>query len=359
MRNMSLINRDVFSAVDFNDFQRLMFDAGKGIYNGVTKEEANGKIREVMSSVLEFDADYKPSRKELRRAIRRHKVDIFEVIEDTVDALTIGGWGENPFFNDYVEIRSGNVGDSNVWNVPDTSVLTVSEVSGGHHDIIRQRLGEGETFSVKTNWYAIKIYEEYERFMAGLCDWAALIQKIYEAKDNKVNSLVYSAFSGAGSVIPAQSQFVKTGTLTLAGMTTLIEDVQAANPGKEIVILGTRSGLSKLNAISETNWISETMKDERHTLGRLAIWEGQRLVEIPQVFAPNDTSTKLVDSNKLLVMPVDPANKMIKIFDEGEAQVKEISDGTTNMDATIEYEYQYKMGIGVVFTRYFGVWTIA
>ncbi len=41
-------------------------------------------------------------------------------------------------------------------------------------------------------------------------------------------------------------------------------------------------------------------------------------------------------------MPVAD-NKFIKIYDEGEAQVKEVSDGNTNMDKTIEYEYQQKM----------------
>ena len=51
-------------------------------------------------------------------------------------------------------------------------------------------------------------------------------------------------------------------------------------------------------------------------------------------------------------------NKFIKVFDEGDAQIKEISDGDTNVDKTIEYEYQYKMGVGVVISRLFGIFNI-
>ena len=47
-------------------------------------------------------------------------------------------------------------------------------------------------------------------------------------------------------------------------------------------------------------------------------------------------------------------NKFIKIYDEGEAQVKEVSDGDTNMDKTIEYEYQQKMGVATIINRRFG-----
>ena len=57
-------------------------------------------------------------------------------------------------------------------------------------------------------------------------------------------------------------------------------------------------------------------------------------------------------------MPVAD-NKFIKIYDEGEAQVKEVSDGNTNVDKTIEYEYQQKMGVAVIVNRKFGTYTIS
>ena len=193
--------------------------------------------------------------------------------------------------------------------------------------------------------------------MAGKVDWANFVQKIYEAFDKKVNDMVYASLMSAGSKVLPSAQFNKTGSLVKDTLITLVEDVQAVN-GTEAVIMGTKTALSKLTALADTDWISASMKEERHTTGRLGIWEGVRLVEIPQSFAPNDTTTKLVDNNKLLVMPVAD-NKFIKIYDEGEAQVKEVSDGNTNVDKTIEYEYQQKMGVAVIVNRKFGTYTIS
>ena len=349
--------RNVFADRDYNEFSSLMFDVACNKQKDISKEEGNNKIREIMFEVLGVEEGC--SRKELHKAIRRHKIDIFEVMEETIENLLVSGWGENPFFNEFVEMRSANSGDINEFYVPDEMILTVSELAGGHHDLIRQKLGAGKTFSVKTSWYGVKIYAEYELFMAGSIDWAAFIQKVYEAFDKKVNDMVYAALMSAGTQITPTDQFVKTGALsdeTKDTFMTLIEDVQAAN-GVEVVIMGTKSALTKLSRVSDTDWISDSMKEERHTTGRLGIWEGTRLVEIPQSFAPNDTSKKLVDNTKLLIMPVAD-NKFIKIFDEGEAQVKEISDGTTNMDMTIEYEYQQKMGVATIINRLFGIWTI-
>ncbi len=348
--------RELFTVNDYNEFSQLMFDTARG-EELVKKEDANKKIREIMFSVLGVDENC--DRKTLRKAIRKHKVDVFEVIEETVENLLVSGWGTNPFFNEFVEIKSMADGDTNEFYVRDEVILTVSELSGNHHDLVRQRLNEGSTFKVKTSWYGIKIYTEYELFMAGRIDWAGFIQKIYEAFDKKVNDMVYQAVMEAGQKVLPVTQFTKTSALTndtKATLLELVEDVQAAT-GDEVVIMGTKTALSRLNALTETQWISEGMKEERHTTGRLGIWEGIRLVEIPQAFAPNDTTKKLVDNKKLLIMPVAD-NKFIKIYNEGDAQIKEVNDSATNMDMTLEYEYQLKMGVATVIGKKFGTWNI-
>lgn len=196
--------------------------------------------------------------------------------------------------------------------------------------------------------------------MAGRVDWATFVQKIYEAFDKKVNDMVYAAVMASGTKVLPADQFNKTGALgeaTKEDFLELIEDVQAAT-GNEVVIMGTKTALSKLNSMTDVDWISASMKEERHTTGRLGIWEGVRLVEIPQAFAPNDTSTKLIDNTKLLIMPVAD-NRFIKIFNEGEAYIREISNGDTNMDMTMEYEYQMKMGVATIVGKKFGMWTIS
>ena len=145
--------REIFETKDYNEFSQLMFDTANGAEK-IDTEVANGKIREIMFSVLGVDEGC--NRKELRKAIRRHKTDVFEVIEETVENLLVSGWGDNPFFNEFVEIKSLANGDTNEFYTKDDIILTVSELSGNHHDIVRQRLNEGKTFGVKTSWYGVK-----------------------------------------------------------------------------------------------------------------------------------------------------------------------------------------------------------
>lgn len=347
---------EVFAVNSYDEFSQLMFDAGMG-QEKVSKEDANDKIREIMYQVLGVDET--ANAKTMRKAIRKHQIDIFEVIEETIENLLVSGWGQNPFFNEFVEIRNMADGDTNEFYVPDECILTVSEVSGEHHDLLRQRLTEGNTFRVKTSWYGCKIYTEFERYMMGRVDWAGFIQKIYEAFDKKINDMLYEAVMAAGDKIIPQSQFVKTAPLNSTTKDTLLElleDVQAAT-GNEVVIMGTKTALSKLNALTDVDWISSNMKEERHMTGRIGIWEGTRLVEIPQSFAYNDTSKKLVDNTKLLIMPVGD-NKFVKMYNEGDTQIHQIVDGDTNMDKTFEYEVQRKMGIATIIGKKFGVWTI-
>ena len=338
----------------FADFNKLMFDTGLGVFEeGMTKKEANDKIREVMFEVLGVDAT--ASKKELRKAIRRNKVAVYEVIEEVIPNLLKTGWQDNPFFRNFVEFRSMDDGDTNEFYVADEVILTVSELSGNHHDLIRQRLGEGSTFNVKTSWYGIKIYAEYEKFMAGQVDWATFVQKCYEAFDKKVNAMLYEAVMAAGDKVLPEGRFSKSMQISAENKEAIIELVQDLESltGEEVVMMGTRVALGKLDALTPTEWISDDMKAERHTTGMIGVWEGIRKVVIPQAFEQGSVVNKLVDNNRILLMPAGD-NKFIKMYDEGDAQVKEITDSATNMDMTIEYEYQQKMGVATVINKKFG-----
>ena len=351
-KTFSVEVQNVFSDKDYNDFAQLMFEAAKGEAQ-ISKKEADSKIREVMFEIL--GVDEKASKKELRKAIRRHKNDVFDVIEETVDNLLVSGWGDNPFFNEYVETKNLADGDTNEFYVPDESILTVSELSGNHHDLYRQKLGAGKAFQIRTSWYGMKFYAPYELFMIGRIDWAGFINKLYEALDKKVNDMIYSALMSAGEEIPNSEQWNISGSLEKDTALTLAEDVEAAT-GEEVVIMGTRAALSKLSDLSDVDWISADMKTQRNTIGRIAYWEGYRLVELKQAFAPNDTTKKLLDNNKLLFMP-NGDNRFIKLINEGDARIREITDDSL-MDGTVEYEYQQKLGVGVVIGKRFGVYNI-
>lgn len=117
----------------FVAFSELMKDVARGKDTGVSTEKANDKIREIMFEVLGVDAGTKG--KDLRRAIRRHKVDVYEIVEDTIEDMLVSGWGENPFFNEFAEIKNAALGETNEFYTEDRVILTVSELAGNHHNL--------------------------------------------------------------------------------------------------------------------------------------------------------------------------------------------------------------------------------
>ena len=349
---------------NYMNFSQLLADYNRGVFqSGITKADADEMIKEKFRLIMGIDET--ASKKEIRRAINRHKTEIFEVIEEAVDNMLTSGWTDNEFFRDFVEVRNLALGDANEFETADQTVLTVGKLSGDHWDIDRQRLGLGEAFRVPTSWVGLGVYEEFERIMTGRADWTKLVNAIYTAMDTYVDGLVYNAVISAGSqVLPGSSQFYKTAALDAAAhdvFVTMIEDVQAANRGTEVVIMGTKTALSKLKNLADVNWIAKEDRTDRRNLGHVGIFEGTRVVEIPQVFAKNDTTTKLVknalNQDVLLIMPVAD-NKFVKLIYEGDAMIKEVTDNTVNQDMTYEVKYLTKLGVATIIGRYFGTWNI-
>ena len=344
----------------YMNFSQLLADYNRGVFqSGITKEDADEMIKQKFRLIMGVDET--ASKKEIRRAINRHKNEIFEVIEDTVDNMLTSGWGENPFFTDFVDVRNVALCDANEFESLDESILTVGKLSGDHWDIDRQRLGIGEVERIPTFWVGLAVYEEFERVMTGRADWARLVNAIYDAMDAYVNELVYDAVKDAGSkLFPADSQFYKTGALEAAThdtFVTMVEDVQAANRGAEVVIMGTKTALSKLKNLADVDWIAKEDRTDHRNMGHVGVFEGTRVVEIPQVFKKNDVSERLVKDDVLLIMPLAD-NKFIKLVYEGDAMIKEVTDNTVNQDMTYEVKYMTKLGVATMMGRYFGTWNI-
>lgn len=357
--------REIFENDDakFASFNKLMLDvANDNLEDGITIKEANAKITAMFKKIIGCDEN--SSKAEVRKAIRKNQQVLFDLIEEVVPNLLQSGWQDNPFFNEFVETRNIDIGDQNVFYTEDETILTVSKVSGNHWDLDRQRLGKGTTFSVATSWYGIAVYSEYEKLLTGLEDFATFVTKLYEAVDRFVNESIYEAFVSAASELPggagSTGQWVKTGDLgdaTKDAFMTLIEDVQMAT-GMDVVIMGTKAALSKLEGMQKIDWVSDEMKQERYTTGRLGYFEGTRLVEIKQGFKLNDTTHRLVNDKQLFIMPVGD-NKFVKVVNEGQPEMRQVQDNVTNQDMTYDFRYMFKIGVGVQIGLRFGVWNIA
>ena len=344
-------------------FNKLMLDTYNGTLEAdITVKDANKQIVSMFKQIIGVDEN--ATKAQIRKAIQRNQQVLFDLIEEVVPNLLQTGWQENPFFNEFVETRNLDIGDQAMFYSEDETLLTVSKVSGNHWDLDRQRLGKGSSFTVATSWYGIAVYSEYERLLTGAEDFSTFVNKLFEAVDRYVNESIYQAMLSAAEQLPGGAtgagQWVKTGELndaTKEVFVQLIEDVQMAT-GMEVVIMGTKTALSKLEGMQDIQWVSEDMKVQRNTTGRIGYFEGIRLVEIKQGFRLNDTTNRLVDDKQLLIMPVGD-NKFIKVINEGNPEMRQVNDNTANQDMTYDYRYMFKMGVGVQIGLLFGVWNIA
>lgn len=224
-----------------------------------------------------------------------------------------------------------------------------------------QKLAEGQSFSVQTSNYAIKVGMDIDVYLLGRKDWSEFVDAISVAFQEEVQMDMFTSFIEADNKLPTQDKFVITDELTKENKSKfdeLIEDVEAANAGADVVILGLKSDLQKLERLQDVDWIADSQKEERARLGRLGSYGVTTLVEIPQRFAKNDVTKKLIEPGKLYIMPnVD--NKFVKFTDVGETEIIEVSEKGERQDDFQTYEVQREMGIAVILDKYHGVFNIA
>lgn len=342
---------------EYEDMRKLMFDTARGTQQ-VSKEEAEEEIRKMMFQVIELDPADVKNPKLLRRALKNNHNKIFEVIEDVVDDMLVQGWSESPFFQEFVDTRNVGAGDRNDFVSDKDVILTVANVSGNHHDIMLQRLGEGEHYQVNISRYGAAVGTDLKLYFTGRIDWTKLVNAIYTAFDKKVKDTIYTEVMNVGDKLPVSDMFNKS--VSLADDTNkevvdqLIEDVAAANGTDQVVIMGTSTATKKLGNLTDINWVSSRMKDEKYETGRLGFYEGTALISIPQrMIRKGSTLERMIDGTHLLVFPVG-MDKFIKFVNQGDPEILEVTEQGARVDDTMKFEYQQSFGAAVVVGKYFG-----
>ncbi len=325
--------------------------------NRIPKKDAENAVRKFVYAIMGLKEN--SSKRDRHRAMKKHGQELFEILEDEIDIKVETGFKESEFFNNYVDSRNIAEGDSQEFWTNDNIVLSVVRVAGDHHDFTLQRLGSGESYTVAISTYGIAVGADIDMYLAGRYDWTKLTDMCAAAFVRRIQSDIYAEMLNAGKKLP--SQFQGTGALssgTKDALDELLEDVSIANDGAQVVIMGTRTALQQFNKIIDVDWISDDQKRDVATMGRLGYYGPYALVELPQRFASNDTTTKLIDPKTLFIMP-QVEDKFIKFVDVGETEILEVTDKGDRMDDTMKYEVQRSMGAGVQLGRYFGTWTLA
>ena len=319
----------------------------------ITKKEANAKVRKVLLDIYGLNEETVKSEKRRNRARAQHDFECFEIIESDVDFKINEGFANDEWFDRFVEEHNLKLGDDEEFETKKDIMLLVAEISGDHHDLTMQYLGENEKFKVHTKKHGVRIGRDIDLILLGRVDYTELVDKISEAYIYDIKEICYTAVYSAAEKLPSNTQFNITGALDKGKFDQLIEDVQVAN-NSDVFIMGTKMALKKLNALSDINWRSASQKEDVAHSGRLGDYEGTEMLEIPQRFVKNDTTKKLFDNNMLLIFPTTD-DKFVKLLRRGEVEI--VEKGENKADLADDYrsqEVQEEYGVVTVASQFFG-----
>ena len=356
---------DVFSAMgtSYDEVKNLMFDLYKGeLSDGITKAEAENKIREVSLKIFGLTKD--SSKRDRKRAYAEYGRQFFDVIEEITDWTVSTGLKENEWFTALVNYKNLAEGDENLfYNEHEEVILSIARMGKRHHDTMLQRLPEGSTYTVETDLYGAAVGADIDRYLIGQEDWTKLIDAITKAFIVMTQDLIFAEILAAPAKLPVQTGFVETGALaegTRKKFNKMLQNVSVANDNADVVIMGTMVGLQELENLIKVDWIASSQKESVASMGRLGNYGRYQLVEIPQRFAKNDVTRDVYDDNVLWVFAAGD-EKLVDMVDVGETLIDEITErGEANgrIDDIMKYEVQRELGVATRLGKFFGQWTI-
>ena len=361
MRDITCFSANVLANFENNydnmlAFNSLMMDAGHGIYDKYSKEETSTILRNQFDKVLGINFKTATPMKR-RQAWRDHSKEISTLIEDiVVDRMNAGWNAANARFMEYVKEVNLADGDKNEFYVEDNSLLTVSKFAGDHHDVVRQAVRPGKVFSIETSPYVIKVYTDFSLFQLGKIDFAALVDKMYRSIEQYRYAALFTAFMSLDESLP--SDMILGTPITENTVDTIIDHIEAvrAETGKDILLVGARPAIQKLQKVVSYDIYSDGMKDERNKNGILGFWEGYECLALPRVNIPG-TRENVFSSNdqkKIYIMPIGMEDAPIIRVNEGDIAYYETGMDGLKKDMTVDAELVYREGIGVVISELFG-----
>lgn len=285
---------------------------------------------------------------------RNHKNEIFTVMENVLTTNLPLAWEGSPFYEQFVEVKNGALGDKNEFVVEDNSVLVATKFAGNYWSTDRTKLQGKKSFGVSMEWIYIHIYDELERFLKGTVTLPEMLAKLQKGFQNEIDARIYTAFNGAGTYLP--SAFQESGSYDRTTMANLIEKVQVASQ-KNVVLAGTRTALAQIAEGMDTKLISNSQKEEFATNGCILNLTGLGVsaIMIPQTFVRGTYDFK-VDNKSIYVLP--DAEKPIKMYFEGDTRARDLTAQDTN-DQTYNSQVQTKLGIGIVFSNLMGKYAVS
>lgn len=338
---------------DFSAEQQRVFSIVTDLVNGdyvheegVTKSSLENHLRETINKDIFGGLNF-------RQALRRNKNTVYEVMEQITDIVVGENVLKSAFVDQFVEVKNRALNDRTDWVTEGDSLLTVASFAGNHWDTNRQSFDSGEKFTLPSEWAFIHVYMEFERFMLGIESFDKLTSAITKSFEAFINERIFAQFHNIASAVPAEFVYGGNDEETILA---LCEKLEVFGGYNNMIICGTQAALRKLDGVIPEVMIADSQKESRALTGSFGVWNGYKLMRIPQV-KKNDAFELALDNNKLFIIGAD--TKPIKLEYIGDTRAKMIDDEHVNNDLTLDLQVQTKFALATLLPKYFGVVDLA
>ena len=312
--------------IKITDLQKLAIDTYEGTVTKYSKDEAENAIRNAIREACGGEWNH--------YAFLDNKGKIYQIITEVL-SVGLGALLEGKF-DDFTEVNDVELGDKVSFEVQNKDLFRVATISDGNTDIRRQKLYKGK-LEVATEKIGIKIYEDFDRFLAGRIDWTEMVNRVQLSYANEISMRIYNAIYGSYDDLLAPYQV--SGTFDEGKLLTAVAHVEAST-GQKAVIFGTKTALAKITSAN----MSDGMKDKLNVIGHYGMFRGTDLLELPQAHKVGTNDFAVAD-DFLLVVP--NGEKIVKIILEGDTYIWDTEAGDRN-DEQIEFFFGRKVGVGVL-----------
>ena len=179
-------------------------------------------------------------------------------------------------------------------------------------------------------------------------DFADMINRVAKSVNNALMRIVVKGIEQA--YVPVGTEkYGYAGTYSDDEVLRVAQNVEAKT-GLRPVIYGTKGALANLRKSSQALW-ADADKNEFREMGHVGMFNGYQVVEIPNFMDVNDNL--VLKQDELFIIP--EGTKIIKLVNEGNAEVFESTDQHARLDNQIEYQFIQRFQLGVLKSNVYGV----
>jgi len=286
---------------------------------------------------------------------QRNKYDLYELIATTVDEIV--PQRIEATMSQFAEVINLPQGAKQIFKKKlgrQRAKQFVGRVSpAGIYETFRL---DTENFEVFTHAAGGGVRIDFERYISGLEDWAELIEIIMTGLEVDVYKEIALELAGSYNATGRPSNTKVTGaSFSVSNTRELVNTIRTYGQGA--VIFATAPFINAMGdavvyASGQNPSLSVQDIEDLRSTGRIAMFYGAPIVEIPNAFEDETNAAYQLDNQYAFVLPTG-GDKIVKVVFEGTSYVNDF--GTLHGDYSMEMMVYKKFGTAIMYTNNWGI----